>query len=195
MWLNPLRILGWETDRTGEGDAVHGVVESPEVVTLLDELTTMVGRADPYPRYARLREISPVVRAADQALVVTRYEDCSTVTRDPRFAHMPPDMLAFLGYPDWSERPALRMLFTSMLALNPPDHTRLRRLVSGAFTARRVQGLRPAIERIVEDLLDGMAEEVDFVTAFAFPLPVNVIGELLGVPAADRAQFQPLVRD
>jgi cytochrome P450 len=175
-----------------------GVVAGTEVATLLDELTTAVGREDPYPRYERLREISPVVRAPDGALVVTRYADCAHVARDPRFAHLPPDMLAFLGFPDWTEHPALRMFYTSLLILNPPDHTRLRRLVSGAFTARRVQALRPAIERMVEDLLDGLDGldgEVDFVERFAFPLPVNVIGELLGVPAADRAQFQSLVRD
>ncbi|OLB67141.1 MAG: cytochrome [Actinobacteria bacterium 13_2_20CM_2_72_6] len=155
----------------------------------------MVGRADPYPRYARLRELSPVVRAEDGALVLTRYADCFQLTRDPRLAHLPPDVLAFLGYPDWPEHPALRQLFTSMLVLNPPDHTRLRRLVSGAFTARRVQALRPAIGRMVDGLLDTMAGEVDFVDAFAFPLPVNVIGELLGIPGPDRAQFQSLVRD
>jgi cytochrome P450 len=79
--------------------------------------------------------------------------------------------------------------------MNPPDHTRLRRLVSSTFTARRVQALRPAIEAIVDDLLDRMAGEVDFIDAFAFPLPVNVIGELLGVPEPDRAQFQTLIRD
>ena len=172
-----------------------GVVAGTEVATLLDELTTAVGREDPYPRYERLREISPVVRAPDGALVVTRYADCAQVARDPRFAHLPPDMLAFLGFPDWTEHPALRMFYTSLLIQNPPDHTRLRRLVSGAFTARRVQALRPAIERMVEDLLDGLDGTVDFVERFAFPLPVNVIGELLGVPAADRAQFQSLVRD
>lgn len=174
---------------------MDGIVDGPEVGKILDELTTMVGREDPYPRYHRLRQISPVVRAEDGALVVTRYADCTAVTRDPRFAHLPPDMLAFIGYPDWAQRPALRQLFTSMLVLNPPDHTRLRRVVSGAFTARRVQALRPSIERMVDDLLDGLTGEVDFITTFAFPLPVNVIGELLGIPAADRAQFQPLVRD
>jgi cytochrome P450 len=174
---------------------MDGIVDGPEVGKILDELTTMVGREDPYPRYHRLRQISPVVRAEDGALVVTRYADCALVTRDPRFAHLPPDMLAFIGYPDWAQRPALRQLFTSMLVLNPPDHTRLRRVVSGAFTARRVQALRPAIEAMVDDLLDPMAGPIDFITAFAFPLPINVIGELLGIPAADRAQFQPLVRD
>src|SRR4051812_17391470 len=156
----------------------------------------MTGRADPYPRYARLREISPIVRAEDGALVVTGYGDCQTVVRDGRLAHLPPDMLAFIGFPDWRERPALMQLFTSMLTLNPPDHTRLRRLVSSAFTARRVAALRPAIERLVGELLDAFSgDPVDFVAAFAFPLPVAVIGELLGVPAADRAGLQGLVGD
>ncbi|MEV0129198.1 cytochrome P450 [Dactylosporangium sp. NPDC050688] len=173
------------------------IVQNPEVLALLAELTRMPGRADPYPRYARLREISPVVRAEDGALVVTGYGDCATVVRDPRLQHLPADMLAFVGFPDWREHPALHQLFTSMLTLNPPDHTRLRRLVSSAFTPRRVEALRPAIERMVQDLLDAMegAGEADFVEAFAFPLPVNVIGELLGVPEPERAGFQTLVRD
>jgi cytochrome P450 len=171
------------------------IVQDPEVLRLLDELTRMPGRADPYPRYARLREISPVVRAEDGALVVTGYGDCATVVRDPRLQHLPADMLAFIGFPDWREHPALRQLFTSMLTLNPPDHTRLRRLVSAAFTPRRVEALRPAIERMVQDLLDGMRGDVDFVASFAFPLPVNVIGELLGVPAEQRSGLQTLVRD
>ena len=99
------------------------------------------------------------------------------------------------GLGDWADHPALYQLFTSILTLNPPDHTRLRRLVSGAFTARRMAALEPAIAAMVEDLLDGLGDEADFIAAFAFPLPVNVIGELLGVPAADRAQFQTLVRE
>ncbi len=171
------------------------IVASPEVSALLTELTTMEGRDDPYPRYERLRSISPVVRADDGAVVVTRYADCAAVVRDGRLGHMPPDMLAFLGQPDWADHPALRQLFTSILTMNPPDHTRLRRLVSSTFTARRVQALRPAIEAIVDDLLDRMVGEVDFVDAFAFPLPVNVIGGLLGVPEPGRAQFQTLIRD
>ncbi|MFF5081649.1 cytochrome P450 [Actinoplanes sp. NPDC000266] len=157
----------------------------------------MVGREDPYPRYARLREISPMVRAGDNALVVTRHADCAAVARDPKLGHMPAHMLAFVGFPDWADHPALQQFFTSMIAQNPPDHTRLRRLVSSRFTARRVQELRPAVEAMVSDLLDDLAGsgEADFVSAFAFPLPANVIGELLGVPKQDRAQFQTLVRD
>jgi cytochrome P450 len=174
---------------------VVDIVENAEVLSLLDELTTMTGREDPYPRYARLREIAPVVRAENGALVVTRHADCAAVGRDPKLGHMPSHMLDFVGLGDWERHPALRLLFTSILTLNPPDHTRLRRLVSTSFTVRRVRGLRPAIERLVDDLLGDLPEEGDFITGFGFPLPVNVIGELLGVPAEDRAQFQPLIRD
>jgi cytochrome P450 len=174
---------------------VHGVVEGPQVSELLEELTTTVGRADPYPRYERLRSMSPLVRAEDGALVVTRHADCAAVARDPHLGHMPTDMLGFLGFADWREHPAMHLLFTSMLTQNPPDHTRLRRLVSKTFTARRVQALQPRIAGMVDDLLDGMDGEVDFVGAFGFRLPVDVIGELLGVPGPDRAQFQTLVRD
>jgi cytochrome P450 len=173
---------------------VTDIVESREVRNLLDELTRLDGREDPYPRYRRLREISPVVRAEDGALVVTRYADCVTVTRDHRLGHFPPHMLDLIR-PGQADHPSLSLMYTSMLAMNPPEHTRLRRLVSSSFTARRVQALRPRIARMVEDLLDRMSGEVDFVQAFGFPLPVNVIGELLGVPEPDRAQFQGLVRD
>src|ERR687890_915134 len=122
--------------------------ESPETSELLAELTTMAGREDPYPRYDRLRRISPVVRADDGALVVTRYADCAAVVRDGRLGHLPAEMLAFIGLADWAEHPALRTLFTSVLTLNPPDHTRLRRLVSSTFTARRGQGMRPGLEGV-----------------------------------------------
>jgi cytochrome P450 len=80
----------------------------------------------------------------------------------------------------------------SMLDFDPPDHTRLRQLVRKAFTPRRVEGLRPRVQEITDELLDGMASagEVDLVDAFAFPLPVKVICELLGLPVSDRDQFR-----
>jgi cytochrome P450 len=169
------------------------------VHAVLGELAVLEGREDPYPRYDALRVLAPVAVAADGAVVLTRYDDCALLVRDRRFAHLPQDRLGELFGPDWAEHLALRQLLGSMLGLNPPDHTRLRRLVSSAFTARRVQALWPAIAALVDELLDGMQEAgdgpVDFIGAFAFPLPVNVIGELLGVPRSDRAQFQPLVRD
>ena len=100
-----------------------------------------------------------------------------------------------LGLGNWKDLPALWTLNSSMLLANPPRHTRLRRLVSRSFTARRVQSLEDSVATLVDELVDGLAGGGDFVERFAFPLPVAVIGELLGVPEADRAGFQPLVRD
>lgn len=171
------------------------IVESREAATLIGELATAAGREDPYGHYARLRELGAVIRTGDGTLVVTRYADCEAVARDRRFGKMSTDVLAEFGLADWAEHPALYGYFTSLLGINPPDHTRLRRLVSSDFTARRVQALRPATERMIDDLIDGMTGTTDFVAAFAFPLPVDVIGELLGIPSADRAQFQHLVED
>ena len=122
------------------------------------------------------------------AFVVTGFDEASAVLRSTGWSSDPAN--SPLAPPGTSELPTGLMLFR-----DPPDHTRLRRLVSSAFTARRVQALRPAVEAMVGELLDGLAGEADFVPAFAFPLPVNVIGELLGVPAADRAQFQTLIGD
>ncbi len=157
----------------------------------------MVGREDPYGHYARLREMGPVLREADGTLIVTRFADCQSVSRDHKLGKMPVEMLPLAGLADWAEHPALHGYFTSLLGINPPDHTRLRRLVSSSFTARRVQELRPATTRMIDGLIDGLADAgtADFVAAFAFPLPCNVISELLGIPDADRAQFQHLVQD
>jgi cytochrome P450 len=84
---------------------------------------------------------------------------------------------------------------SNMLVTDPPDHTRLRGLVTRAFTPRTVERLRPSIVTLVDELLDGFGTgEVDVVAALAFPLPVTVIGEMLGVPAADRPGLRPLVR-
>jgi len=170
------------TDRAGE---------------LLAALSTPEGQADPYLLYAQLRDLGPAVLSPDGTLVVTGYRACSAVLRDHRLRKNPGRLLVMSGYPDWAERPALRLMFTSILMLNPPDHTRLRRLVSATFTARRIAALRPAVERIVAEACDRLASaaETDFVAAFAFPLPVTVIGELLGIPAADRPMFQGWARD
>jgi cytochrome P450 len=171
-------------------------VRSADVDRWLFELTQPEGRDDPYPRYEALRTNAPVALAEDGALVLTRYADCHTVLREPRFGRPDADaVLTSIGLADWRELPAIWTLNTSMLSVNPPDHTRLRRLVSKAFTARTVEQLRSSVGVLVDGLLDALEGGGDFVDVFAFPLPVAVIGELLGVPEADRAQFQPLVRD
>ena len=161
---------------------------------MLTALAMPEGRADPYPLYERLRAIGPAVTAPDGTLVVTGYRECSMLLRDHRLHKTPERRLAASGYPQWQDRPALRLMFGSIMMLNPPVHTRLRRLVSACLTAR-VAGLRPAVERIVADTCEQIAGDSDFVAGFAFPLPVTVIGELLGIPAADRPMFAELVRD
>ncbi len=151
--------------------------------------------ADPYPLLAELREASPVHKLSfADYWVLTRYEDCRAALRDPRMGNPEPgDAVPTLvanreRYPD-EER--------SLLFLNPPDHTRLRSLVSRAFTPRRVEGLRETVEDMTVELLDPLAAAGggDLIDELAFPLPANVISELVGVPRADRDWLRPLVSD
>jgi cytochrome P450 len=178
------------TAHSGAAGAGPGIVAD-----VLAGLATVEGRADPYPLYQRLRALGPASAGPDGTLVVSGYTALSALLRDHRLRKTPERLLAASGYPDWQERPSLRLMFTSILMINPPAHTRLRRLVSAVFTSRRVEQLRPAVERIVAEACDRIAGDADFITGFGFPVPVTVIGELLGVPAADRAMFQDLARD
>jgi cytochrome P450 len=175
---------------------MHAATRGPEIDKLLLELTQPVGREDPYSRYEVLRRIAPLALAPDGALVLTRYADCAAVLHDPKYGRADADeIFGSVGLPDWRGHPAVYSFSTSMLSANPPVHTRLRRLVSRVFTARQVAGLHAAISALVDDLLPRLDGSVNFIDAFAFPLPVSVIGELLGIPQADRMTFQPLVRD
>lgn len=167
-------------------------VRDPRVDVLLAELAAPVGRDDPYTRYREIRELAPVARAEDGAVVLTRYADCHALLRHPDFAHGTAAIAATI---DADDQPALAAFGTSMLLQDPPVHTRLRRAISSTFTARRVASLRPAVERLTADCLDAMPSHGNLVDHFAFPLPIGVIGELLGIPPEDRYQFQTLVRD
>jgi cytochrome P450 len=151
--------------------------------------------ADPFPFYQELRQEGPVrhvvIASGLRAWLITRYDDVLAAFADPRLSSDvhdagDPELLAQLSR---SERGALRR---NMLRLNPPDHTRLRRLVSKVFTARRVAELRPRIQEVTDQLLDAVtpAGRADLVEDFALPLPVTVICELLGVSADDRGGFQ-----
>jgi cytochrome P450 len=158
-------------------------------------LATRQGRHDPYPHYARLRALGPAARGPGGIVVVSGYRLATELLREHKLPKAPDAVLTSAGYPDWRDRPGFELMYTNMLFHNPPEHTRLRRLVAAAFTPRRVSALRPAIERSTARLCDQLAGECDFVTGFAFSLPVAVIGELLGVPTADRPMFEQLVRD
>jgi cytochrome P450 len=183
------------TGTLGTTEAPVPLADPAVVAEVLAALMSPDGQADPYPHYARLLAAGPAGVGPDGTMVVAGYRACSAVLRSHGLRKTPERALVAAGHADWRERPALRLLYGSLLMLNPPTHTRLRRLVSAAFTARRVAELRPAVERITEGLLDGMAGDDDIVDALAFPLPVTVIGELLGIPPADRPAFQDLVRD
>jgi hypothetical protein len=153
---------------------------------------------DPYPVYKRLREKDPVHRSRlTGGMILSRYNDCSFALRDSRFS------TDDRRRPDFAKQQAeaiKRGISTaeemddrgSMLRMDPPDHTRLRSLVSKAFTPRTVETLRPRIEQIVEDQLDAVtsAGKMDVIRDLAYPLPVTVIAEMLGIPIEDRERFK-----
>jgi cytochrome P450 len=164
---------------------------------ILAGLNAPEGKADPYPLYAELHGLGEVVRLGPDDIVVAGYEAISTILRDPGFRH--PDFAAFAEIlPEWGQHVALQQSQDWILNLNAPDHTRIRGLISRAFTARRVAGLRPAVERMTDELLDAMADRggdgspVEFMHDFAYLLPVTVICELIGIPEADREYFRPI---
>ena len=139
-------------------------------------------RNNPYPTYDRMRANDPVHRMRlIHAWVLTRYEDVDVVLRDHR---------RFLK-DDSSD------IYRSMLNSNPPDHTRLRAIVSKAFTPRAVSELHPRIQRIVDGLLDDLdgEERFDLIEKFAYPIPITVIAEMLGVPARDMDIFEDWSND
>jgi len=154
--------------------------------------------ADPYPAYAWLREHAPVHRAmlpsGVEAWLVTRYTDARSALADPRLSKNPArhseqaHRSGRVGIP--GERSA--DLMTHLLNIDPPDHTRLRRLVSKAFTPRRVAAFAPRVRELTDRLIDGFAAEgsADLIHEFAFPLPIYAICDLLGVPPEDQDDFR-----
>jgi cytochrome P450 len=157
----------------------------------------------PLAYFARMREEGPVTLVTmpwgQRAWLVTRHADVRAALADPRLYK---DWAGKLTPADWVPDEVTSYLSVHLLNADPPDHTRLRKLVTKAFTARRVAGLRPRIEAITASLLESIEARfavlkenggegtVDLIEAFAFPLPVTVICELLGVPVEDRDQFR-----
>jgi cytochrome P450 len=154
-------------------------------------------RDDPYPLFAEVRELGPVhpVTLADghYAWLVVGHAEARQALNDARFSKDMHAALALGGGVVAEGLPGPEFA-RHMLAVDPPDHTRLRRLVSSAFSTRRVEGLRPRVQAIVDELLDELADldpeaPADLVAEFAFPLPFTVICELLGVPTGERASL------
>ncbi|MFE2105546.1 cytochrome P450 [Kitasatospora sp. NPDC059463] len=168
--------------------------------SIIEQLMTTEGRFDPYPLYARAHELGPAAPAGPGVVLVVGHAAVNQVLRNPAFALEDPRALA-ADQPELLAHPSVGLFGRSILQRNAPDHGRVRSLIASAFNARRVAALRPAIEATVVRLLGELADRgadgspVDFMDAFAFRLPVEVICELLGVPAADRDRFRGLASD
>ncbi|MEU4289499.1 cytochrome P450 [Kribbella sp. NPDC026596] len=169
-----------------------------DAAAILQALISPAGRLDPFPLYAAAHRIGPVLTVTDSVFLVVGYAAVNQVLRNPGFGL--PDTTPSRSAPavDRTAGAALRMMERSILRANPPNHGRMRSLISQVFTPRRVAALQPSVEAAVDTLLDRLAEPaaddgmVDFMDQFAFQLPVTVICELLGIPARDRHKFRPL---
>ena len=158
--------------------------------------------ADPYPVYTQMREQTPIwYHEPTDHWLVSRFADVNALLRDRRFGrtyhHVATD--AEMGRPeapDW-HGPFWHLIRSGILDMEPPDHTRVRALVSKAFTPRMVEGMRDRIQRLMDGLVDGVegGGEFDLISTLAEPLPVAVIAELLGVPHQDRILLRPWSAD
>jgi cytochrome P450 len=146
-------------------------------------------RDDPYPHYDGYRSSQRLLRAADTVWLCFGHADVTALLRDPRLSSDERRAATEIGDAEPGR------LGTSLVFMDPPDHTRLRNLVARAFTPKRIADLRPTAEAITSTLLDAMrgaagsGEVVDVIGSLAYPLPVRIICSLLGVPAADEATF------
>ncbi|MEV0845386.1 cytochrome P450 [Streptomyces sp. NPDC049954] len=154
--------------------------------------------ADPYPAYAWLREHEPVrwtrLPSGVEAWLVTRYAEARQALAEPRLSKNPAHHAESAHAKGRTGIPGERKaeLMTHLLNIDPPDHTRLRRLVSKAFTPRRVAAFEPRVRELTDALIDGFAQkgEADLIHEFAFPLPIYAICDLLGVPREDQDDFR-----
>lgn len=178
-------------EETAADQSVDGSAAPP---TLFDwEFAT-----DPYPAYAWLREHAPVHRttlpSGVEAWLVTRYADARRALADQRLSKNPANHEGSAHAKGRTGIPGERKaeLMTHLLNIDPPDHTRLRRLVSKAFTPRRVAEFTPRVQELTDHLIDGFCEkgEADLIHEFAFPLPIYAICEMLGVPREDQDDFR-----
>ncbi|HWE91663.1 MAG TPA: cytochrome P450 [Pseudonocardiaceae bacterium] len=159
----------------------------PDGQQALGRLFDPANRPNPYPVFHRLRESGPFAVLDNALVVIGDHDRCAAILRDPT---MSSDRRRSLLPRNLSEEHDESPV--SFLSLDPPDHTRLRRLVSKAFTPRVIAALEPEIRRIVDELFAEVADvgSLDVVPQLAYPLPVRIITELLGVPRADHERFE-----
>src|SRR5712672_2346379 len=152
---------------------------------------------DPYPHYERLRTSDPVHLTPLGSFDASRHAEASLVLRDKRFGKDYVERTIRRYGPKIMEEPVFRSLSHWMLQQDPPDHTRLRGLVVKAFTARRVEDMRPRIQHIVDETLDRIIPKgkMDLIEDYAFRLPVTIICDMLGIPEDHRKVFYKSSRD
>jgi cytochrome P450 len=152
---------------------------------------------DPYPSYQRLRTTDPMHLTSFGAYVASRHAEASLVLRDKRFGKDFVERSSRRYGPQIMEEPVFRNMRHWMLQQDPPDHTRLRGLVVKAFTARRVEDMRPRIQQIVDETLNRIVDRghMDLIEDFAFRLPVTIICDMLGIPEEHREVFYASSRD
>nr|QDP21522.1 cytochrome P450 [Bradyrhizobium cosmicum] len=152
---------------------------------------------DPYPHYDRLRTLDPIHVTPFGQFVASRHADVSLVMRDRRFGKDFVERSKRRYSPAIMDEPVFRSMSHWMLQADPPDHTRLRGLVVKAFTARRVEDMRPRIQEIVDQAIDAVIDRghMDLIEDFAFRLPVTIICDMLGIPEDHREVFYKSSRD
>jgi cytochrome P450 len=167
---------------------------------IMGRLLTPEGKQNPYPLYEEMRAHGSLVDIGGAHLFATGYAECARALREP-------DLLSTDGavqdgkMPGWREHASWRWLTKNMLFSNDPDHERLRRFFSGAFSARSVANWRPMVDRLAEDAVQHVAElgagggPVDLVPEFSFRFATAVIGELLGIPEKDQADMRGIIGD
>lgn len=168
------------------------MTQSPEI-----DLFSPATKANPYPMYALVRGSDPIFRLKMEdgrsTWLITRYEDALAILKDQRFIKDYRRLLTSEQL-EQSQGNLYHMMNTHLLSFDPPDHTRLRALVNISFTPRLVEQWRERVQAITNELIDAIEQqeerEVDLIDAFAFPLPIVVITEMLGVPSEDRAKFR-----
>lgn len=165
-------------------------VQTATSAPLFDPLSPEFIR-NPYPHYERMRAADPIHLTQHGMYVASRHADIAVVLRDKRFGKDYPERIKRRYGPDVMKEPVFRNFALTMLQQDPPDHTRLRGLVVKAFTARRVEDMRPQIQRIVDENLDRIIPQgkMDLIEDFAYRLPVTVICDMLGIPMEHREMF------
>ena len=170
-------------------------LQTPDNQPLFNPLSPEFIR-DPYPHYERLRTTDPMHLTPLGVFVASRHAEASLVMRDKRFGKEHVERTIRRYGPKIMEEPAFRSLSHMMLQQDPPDHTRLRALVVKAFTARRVEDMRPRIQQVVDETLDRIIPQgkMDLIEDFAFRLPVTIICDMLGIPEEHRGAFYTRAR-